>query len=171
MDRIMPIDLERPDLRKRIRGYDVRAVDALLRGAARSLHELRMENETLRERLVGQTEELERAHSQERLMSDVLVNAQRAADETRAAAQKHADAIIEEARLASLAERVAAQQQVSDLRYDIERLRHERARMETETRSLLDRLLRELGPVSITQAVIDAPTLMIVEGEADAVHA
>lgn len=171
MDRIMPIDLERPDLRKRIRGYDVRAVDALLRGAARSLHELRMENETLRDRLTGQTDELERAQSQERLMSDVLVNAQRAADETRAAAQKHADAILEEARLAALAERVAGQQQVSELRYEIERLRSDRARMEADTRAFLERMLRELGPAQLTQAVIEAPTLTIVHGEADAVHA
>lgn len=171
MDRIMPIDLERPDLRKRIRGYDVRAVDALLRGAARSLHEQRMENETLRERLASQTEELERVHGQERLMSDVLINAQRAADETRAAAQKHADAIIEEARLAALAERVSGQQQVSDIRYEIERLRAERARMEADTRSLLERMLRELGPAQITQAVVESPTLTIIEGVADAAHA
>jgi cell division septum initiation protein DivIVA len=171
MDRIMPIDLERPDLRKRIRGYDVRAVDALLRGAARSLHELRMENEALRERLAGQTEELERAHGQERLMSDVLINAQRAADETRVAAQKHADAMVEEARLAALAEKVAGQQQISEIRYEIEKLRAERARMEADTRSLLERMLRELGPAQVTQPVIDAPTLTIVEGEADAVNA
>lgn len=171
MDRIMPIDLERPDLRKRIRGYDVRGVDALLRGAARALHELRMENETLRERLAGQTEELERVHGQERLMSDVLINAQRAADDTRAAAQKHADAMIEEARLAALAERVAGQQQASEIRFEIERLRAERARMEADTRALLERLLRELGPPPVTQAVAETPPLTIVHGEADAVNA
>ncbi|MGV3616654.1 MAG: DivIVA domain-containing protein [Fimbriimonas sp.] len=170
MDRVMPIDLEHPDLRRRIRGYDVRAVDALLRGAARSLHELRMENEALRERLAGQTEEVERVRSQERMMSDALVTAQRAADETRAAAQKHADAILEEARLAALAERVSGQQAISEIRFDMERLRAERARMEGEIRALLDRMLRELGPTNTTLAVVEAPTLTIVDGVADAAH-
>ena len=157
MDRIMPIDLERPELRRRFRGYDVREVDSLMRGAARSLHELRMENEALRERLVSQSEELDRARSQERLMNDVLINAQRAADETRAAAQKHADAILEEARLGALAERVNTQQQISETRYELERLRQERARAEAEIRATLERLMRELGPV-------EAPTLTVVEG-------
>lgn len=171
MDRVMPIDLERPELRKRLRGYDVQAVDALLRGAARSLHELRMENEALRERLVSQTDELDRARNHERMMSDVLINAQRAADETRALAQKHADAIIEEARLASLAERVAGQQKISETRFDMERLRNDRVRMEQEIRGLLDRMLRELGPEASTHAVIEAPTLTLIDREADAAGA
>jgi cell division initiation protein len=168
MDRIMPIDLEHPDLRRRFRGYDVKAVDALMRGAARSLHELRMENETLRERLTGQTDELERARGQERLVNEVLVTAQRAADETRAAAQKHADSILEEARLAALAERVAVQQQVSEVRFELERLRAERARVETEVRLMLERLLRELGPAEPVPTLAELPPLTLLDVEAGA---
>jgi cell division initiation protein len=164
----MPIDLEHPDLRRRFRGYDMKVVDALMRGAARSLHELRMENETLRERLTGQTEELERARGQERLVNEVLVTAQRAADETRAAAQKHADSMLEEARLAALAERVAVQQQVSEVRFELERLRAERARVETEVRLMLERLLRELGPANPVPIVAELPPLTLLDVEAGA---
>jgi len=155
MDRIMPIDLERPNLRKRFRGYDVNAVDTLLRGAARTLHEQRMENEALRERLASQTEELERARAAERMTQDVLLSAQRAADETRASAHRQADAMLEEARVSAMAERVNAQQQILEVRSEIERLRADRVRLEVELRALLERYLRELGP---------APSLTLVEG-------
>lgn len=170
MDRIMSIDLERPNLRKRIGGYDVRAVDTLLRGAARTLHELRMENETLREKLSAQYEELERARGQERAVTDILAQAQRAADETRAAAHRQADALIEEARLAAIQERLDSQKQVSEASYELERLRDERVRAERDLRMLLERMLRDLdGRSPSKQAVIEvdssSPPLEIVAGE------
>lgn len=155
MDRIMPIDLERPDLKKRVRGYDVRQVDVLLRGAARTLHELRMENEALRERLASQTQELERARAAERLTQDILLNAQRAADETRAAAHQHADAVREEARVTALAERMAIHDQLSEARAELTRIHSEKTRFEADMRQLLERYLRDLGP---------EPSLSLIEG-------
>lgn len=170
MDRIMSIDLERPDLRKRFRGYDVRAVDSLLRGAARTLHELRMENETLRERLSAQFDELERARGQERVVTDVLAHAQRTADETRATAHHQAEAIIEEARLATVRERLDGERQLTETKLELERLRAERSHAEKELRALLERLLREINPpAQATLAVVEVstPTLHVVEGDMD----
>jgi cell division initiation protein len=163
----MPIDMERPNLRKRFRGYDTRMVDALLRGAARSMHELRMENEALRERLAAQFDELERARNQERVVTDVLTHAQRTADETRAAAHRQAEALVEEARLAALAEKINGQRELSECRLDLERLREERVRAEREIRALVERILRDLESPNRTMAVIETPTLRIVEGEAE----
>lgn len=45
------------------------------------------------------------------------------------AAQKHADLIIEEARQGALAERVSAQRSLSEMRWELERLRQERQMM------------------------------------------
>jgi tryptophan 2,3-dioxygenase len=73
--------------------------------------------------------------------------AQKSAEETRLAAQKQADATIEEARQAALAERMASQQKLSEIRWDIERLRAERVRYADEFRTLLDRHQRELAHV------------------------
>lgn len=157
MDRVMPIDLERPDLRKRLLGYDRSEVDALLEGAARALHELLLENESLRIRVGIQTEEIERSRSQERYLNEVLLTAQKAAEETRSSAQRHAEALIEEARIAALAERVTCQQQVSEVKLDLERLRGERYRVESEFRALLNRMLRDLGP--------EQPKLTVLESE------
>src|ERR1022692_2870126 len=106
MDRIMPIDLERVQLRKSFRGYETEKVDALLSGSAESLQALLVENASLREHVERQERELERVKLGENTLKDAIILAQKAADETRAAAHKHAEAILEEARLAALAERV-----------------------------------------------------------------
>ena len=156
MDRIMPIDLERPALRKGFRGYDVAAVDALLARTAATLVELLAENGRLREQNEIQKAEVERFRADEGLLRDALVLAQRTADETRASAQRHAEVILEEARQAALAERMAVQQKVSELRWEFDRLRVDRDRFVAETRALLERQLREL----------EAPPLSVVEGSA-----
>ena len=160
MDRIMPIDLERAKLRKSFRGYERVKVDALLAGAAESLQALLVENSNLREQVERQLRDLERTKIEENTLKDALLLCQKAADETRAAAHKHADAILEEARQSALAERIASQQQISEMRWDIERLRSERKRFEDEFKSMLDRYQRD---ISVT------PIFRIVEGDVAAV--
>ena len=158
MDRIMPIDLERAEIRKTFRGYDTNTVDDLLRASARTIEILLSEAQQLREQNERQRFELDRTRADENTLKDTLVLAQKTADETRAAAQKHADAIIEEARQTALAERVACQQKLSEMRWEIEKMRHERSRFTEEMRDILTRQLRELD--------IELPTLAIVDGQA-----
>jgi cell division initiation protein len=157
MERIMPIDLERPELKKKFRGYDPSAVERLLNGAAKTLQELLFENSALREELERQRADSDRARQQEETLKDVLVLAQKAADETRSAAQKQAEATVEEARQSALAERMATQQKLSEVRWEIERLRGERVRYAEEFRGLLERHQRELAQIV---------PLTVVDGEA-----
>lgn len=176
MDRVTPLDLERPGLRKRFRGYDVRAVDALLKASARALHDSLIEAEVLRERLSAQAAELERARTQERLLHDVMSSAQQAADETRSTAHKQAEAILAESRMIGLSERLSAQRQLSDVKVELELLRSERVRFESELRSIIEFHLRELNARSLTvpsTAVVEvsAPALSVVEGEFEPTHA
>ncbi len=158
MDRILPIDLERAEIRKTFRGYDPQAVDELLRAAARTIEVQLIDNQQLREQNERQRFELERTRADETTLKDTLILAQKTADETRVAAQRHADAIIEEARQSALAERVACQQKLSEIRWEIERLRHEKTRFTDEMRDLLTRQLRQLDT--------SIPTLAVVEGDA-----
>ena len=151
MDRIMPIDLERAKLKKSLRGYDTRAVEELLARASQALQALLGENADLREQVEGQWRDLEKTKLEENTLKDALILAQKAADETRAAAQKHADAILEEARQSALAEKVAVQQQVSEMRWEIERMKIDRKRFEEDFKALLDRYQREMsGPTVIS---------------------
>ena len=162
MDRIMPIDLERAKFRKSFRGYEPLSVDQLIKGSAESLQLLLVENASLREELERQRQELDRTRLQENTLKDALILAQKAADDTRAAAQKHGENIIDEARQAALAERAGVQQQVSELRWDLERLRSEKKHFEAEFKSMLDRYQRDLTVV---------PVLSVIEGDAKAAEA
>jgi cell division initiation protein len=158
----MPIDLERAKLRKSFRGYETSSVDQLIKGSAESLQSLLVENSSLREELERHRQELERTKLQENTLKDALILAQKAADETRAAAHKHGENILEEARQAALAERLALQQQVSEQRWDLERLRSERKHFEEEFKAMLDRYQRDLTIV---------PILSVIEGDVKAAEA
>lgn len=162
MDRIMPIDLERAQLKRSFRGYETTAIDRLLKGATDSLQSLLIENVALREQIERQQDELDRTRLQENTLKDALLLAQKAADDTRAAAQRHAENILEEARQAAATEKLALQSQVGELRWDLERLRGERQRFEADFKSLLDRYQRDLTVV---------PILSVIEGVEKAAEA
>ena len=153
MDRIMPIDLERVQLKKSFRGYETSAVDQLIKGTTESLQSLLIENAGLREEVERQRQELDRTRLQENTLKDALLLAQKAADETRAAAHRHAENIIEEARQAALAERISMQQQVSELRWDMERIRTERRRFEDEFKGMLERYQRDITVIPLLNGV------------------
>lgn len=144
----MPIDLERAELRKKLWGYDRAEVERLINGAAKSLQEALMENVAIRQDLERLRAEVETVRRQEDTLRDVLVVAQRAADETRAVAHREAETILEEARQAAQAERNDTQRKLSETRWEIERLTTERQRVADELRVLLERHLRELDPPS-----------------------
>jgi cell division initiation protein len=144
MDRIMPVDLDRTKLRKSFRGYETSEVDEILKVCARTIEALLADNQSLRQEGDKMRSELELKRAQEDTLKEALLLAQKTADETRAAAQKHAEAIIEEARQAALAERVAVQQKVSELRWDVERLKTERQRVTEDFRAMLEGHLRGL---------------------------
>ena len=149
----MPIDLERVQLKKSFRGYETSAVDQLIKGTTESLQSLLIENAGLREEVERQRQELDRTRLQENTLKDALLLAQKAADETRAAAHRHAENIIEEARQAALAERISMQQQVSELRWDMERIRTERRRFEDEFKGMLERYQRDITVMPLLNGV------------------
>lgn len=151
MDRILPIDLERARLRKSLFGYARKETDGLILGAAKTMEEVLVENDRLRQELDLFRLEIGRMRAQEDTLKDTLVVAQRAADDTRAAAQRTADAMIDEARLAAQSERQAAQEKLSELRWEIERLESDRRRFKEEFRHLLDRYREEaVGEPALT---------------------
>jgi cell division initiation protein len=146
MDRILPIDLERAQLRKSAFGYRKRETDALIEGAARSMQQMLVENDHLRKELDLYRLEIGRLRAQEDTLKDTMLIAQRAADDTRAATQRSCDALVEEARMTAQQERQAAQTKLSELRWDIERMQAERKRFEDDFRLMLDRYRIGLEP-------------------------
>ncbi|RYG33349.1 DivIVA domain-containing protein, partial [bacterium] len=143
MESITPVDIENTRLRRTLFGYRRGAADALIQGATKSLDLSLQEAETLRRELAEARRELDAFRAQENTLKEALLLAQKTADETRALAHRQAATIVEEARQAALAERMALQQQVSELRWDLERGRDEKRRFEAEFQDLLGRYRRE----------------------------
>jgi len=138
MDRIMPIDLERADLRKRLRGYDPKAVDTLRMQAAAEMELLRKELSEANAELDRLRAEVQGTRAMENTLKEALILAQKTADETRAQANRDADSIIHDAR------RKAAED-LRELRAEADRLREDNAAFEASFRSTLESHLARLG--------------------------
>jgi cell division initiation protein len=145
MDRILPVELEHVKLRTVMRGYNKDDVDELIKRVSGTLEELLEENASLRESMDKQKSELEMLRRDSRFVQEALITAQKTADEVRASTQKHADLILEEARQLAAAEKSAAHQKVTEMRWELDRLTLERQRFMDDFKALLERHLREIA--------------------------
>jgi len=97
--------------------------------------------------------------SEERLVKDAILSAQRAGELLRGDAAREADLIREEARQQARAERSQAQTDASTLKEEVDRLQAMKKRFVAEQRALLEKSLRELDDLDpITKAVVSTPT-------------
>ena len=172
MERMMPIDLERLNLRKSMRGYDTAQVDTAIQRASQTIKDLLVENQKLKEDNDRNRTQIQQSELNADSIRETLVIAQRAAEEARANANQHASAILEEARTAALAERVANQQRVSELRWEFERIRAEKERYVHEYKAMLQRQLSELTAPVAGYAVVEGDVVdRAMNGSAQVAHA
>jgi cell division initiation protein len=127
MERLLPIDLERLQFRRTLRGYDPRSVDDWKTRSATEIETLIKELAAMREACERQSGELETLRAQEDTLKNALVLAQKAADETRALAHKEAELILADAR-----------GKVRQAHEEVERLRLEATRLAGSLRALAD---------------------------------
>jgi len=144
MERLTPLDIERAQLRTRMRGYDRAQVDLLLQRCSREIEHLLGENKRLQGYADSALTELEQLRSHESALKDALVLAQKAADETRANAHKEAELILESARRAETTAKQEAEQQVVELRWEVESLKRERDNLRFRIRAVIEEHLRLL---------------------------
>lgn len=161
MDRVLPIDLDHARLKRGFRGYDVAAVDRLIQSAAQTVESLMHENLSLRQQNESLHGQVETYKTMENTLRDSIVLAQRAADDARSTAHRHADLILDEARNSAQAERAEQNQKLSQLRQELEQLHSLKQEFASDFRMLLDRYRRDIEPVR----------LAVVEGDAAAVEA
>ncbi|MBC8063430.1 MAG: DivIVA domain-containing protein [Chlorobia bacterium] len=144
MDRMMPIDLERAELKTSMRGYDRTQVQALLQRAAKEMATLRSEIESNQTDLHKLRQEVEGFRAQENTLKEALILAQRTADETRAHAHKEADLITGQAKQKSAEVESEMQTKINDLRWELERLRLDKQKFLNTFRGMLEAQLRDL---------------------------
>ena len=130
-----PLDIRQKRFDTSFRGYAARDVQGFLELLAVEFEELVKQNIALKEELKRTQVELERHLERERALQQTLVTAQRVSEDLRDAAKKEAEVVIAEAELQSEKIVHAAHQKLVQVVDDINELKRQRARFESELRA------------------------------------
>ena len=143
-----PVEVQHVRIGRRLLGYEPATVDRLLEDVTASYEEAWFDRQSLRERVEGLEGELDRTRERERLVGDVLVNAQRTAEQTVAEARETAEDILDGARRKADEIVSAAQREPDRLREEIRRLEAIKSAMYARFRAFLSEAhtLLEEGP-------------------------
>ncbi len=135
--RLTPVDILNLRFSRRVRGYAIPEVDDFVRRVAADLEAALAECAAQRERLLAQERELAQYHEIEATLRDALILAQKAADETRAAARQQADLLLHDAQSRAREMDAQAHRRLAETDQHIERLTQERRRLARELRARL----------------------------------
>ena len=94
---VTPLDIRKQEFRKTLRGYETIGVEEFQMRVADALERANRDRSVLEERLAALTEQLRVFRDREKAMNEALVAAQQLRQETRASAEREAQAIIREA--------------------------------------------------------------------------
>jgi cell division initiation protein len=145
MERIMPIDLERAQLRTRFRGFDRDQVQALLQRSAKEMSSLRGDMDALASENAKLQQEVQSFRAQENTLKEALILAQKTADETRASAHKEAELILDQSRHKASDAESQMQTRINDLRFELEQMRLEKQKFLSNYRAILEAQLRDIA--------------------------
>ena len=153
--RLTPVDILNLRFPRRVSGYGIAEVDEFVRRVAGDLEAVVTDCAAQREKIAALEREIGQYRTLEATMRDALIMAQKAADETRAAARSQATAIQEE-----------AQNRAEEMNVNLERLRQERRRMAREMRAQLTAQLtwldQEMQNEPPPAVVMENPTVQAV---------
>lgn len=150
-ERLTPVDILNIHFPRRLRGYAVAEVDEFVRRVAADMEAVLAEVAQLRDRVTVLERELAQYRTMETNMRDALVLAQKAAEETRTAAQAQAQARLQE-----------ADARLAEVNAQIERLHQERRRLAREfqarLRAQLDWVAEELAAIPSSREEMEGGT-------------
>lgn len=152
MDRIKPVDIERAKFGKALLGYNREEVQTMLDKVGAELESLLVEQSGLNAQIEKQNQELEVYRAQDSTLKEALLLAQRTADETRASAHKEAELIVQET--LQKTDRLAhdLQAKITDLRWEVERLRLDKQKFLRGFRAMLEGYLHEVEEAENSEA-------------------
>lgn len=163
MERLRPIEIEKSLFPVKFKGYERAAVDDFKARCAKELETVLAELKATREDAERLRAEVEGFRAQENTLKEALVLAQRTADETKAAAHKESDVIVERARNEAAELRRDLESKLTDVRWDLEKARLEKQQFLGNFRAMLEDHLRNLTESN--------PPLAVVDGNADSTAA
>lgn len=142
--RITPLDIQQQRFHKVVRGFDPKEVGHYLELLSTDLEAFIREHNELKEQLSRQHQQLHDVSERERLLQETMITAQKMTVDLKSSAQKEAEAIVAQAQVQ--AERIInmAYQRLAKLIDEINEMKRERARVESDLRGVLDTHLKLL---------------------------
>jgi cell division initiation protein len=134
------------------RGYDREDVDRLLEHVASSYEQVWLERDELRSRITQLEDKLGSFREQERLLSDTLVTAQRAAEDLRAEAAREGEELRARALDQVGSAKAEAERELENLRAEIEHFRTLERELRSNLRAFLERALSQIDRAEVTEA-------------------
>lgn len=132
------MDIRGHQLKKSMRGFDQREVEALKELAADALEEAVREIAELEEKLKTAQTRLDGQLANEALLRDTITTAQRLVDDLKTSARKEAELIIAEAKLQGEGLIRTAQTRFGQLQEEIYRLKKQRKELEISIKAVID---------------------------------
>lgn len=136
--KITPLDIKKQEFARKFRGYSREEVQSYLENIANEFEAVLKKNLALEEKLSSLEVRLSSYTGMENVLQDTLVTTQKSAEELKAAAQRKAKAVIDEARVAANRLMADARADLLKVQREVEDLKNQKARFIVEFKSLLD---------------------------------
>lgn len=134
---LTPIDIQKKEFRKGVRGYNPEEVDRFLESVGREFEAVYTENFELREKLQRSEAELRQYKLLENTLQQTMVLAQQTAEEVKLAARQEADLLLKEAEHQKVNRLAEAQKQWEKVNGEIEELQKRREMIRTQLKTFL----------------------------------
>jgi cell division initiation protein len=136
--KITPLDIQHQQFSVRLRGFDVREVDAFLEQVADAYEALCQENEELKHRMAKNVQENRAIKAREDTFKKAILNSQRVLDQMKENAEQAARNTLEEAQVKADQIIQRAQRRLEKMYMDIAELKRRRTQLEAQIGSVLD---------------------------------
>ena len=135
---ITPLDIQQQKFKTRIRGFDVREVDAFLEQMANGFEALQRTHKDLQEEVRRLELEIQGYRQREETFKRALLNSQKVLDQMKDNARKSADLIIAEAEVKAEKILNKAHNRLAQLHEDISELKRQRMQIEVQISSIIE---------------------------------
>ena len=136
--KITALEIRSHQIKKSIRGYDVRETDSILEMAADAIEEATREINRLEDRLKETSDSLAEHMANESILKETITSAQRMVEDLKNNARKEAELIIAEARMQADEIVRQAHTRASQVQDEIHRLKKQRIELESKIKALID---------------------------------
>lgn len=141
---LTPRDLAKVEFKTAFRGYNEQQVDEFVKRVIQEYEALYRENQELKEKIAEYEHELEEARRSQRQIDELLEITREAVQQARETAQREAETLVREGRLAAAEEMERVRQQYAEQVAKLRELQRQEAAIRRRTRAFLESLLAEL---------------------------